>query len=146
MQPRSIFLAAAVLVAAGCTPNDSEMSAVNPAILESEDQSVAAGAAMHPSQDPARTNQCAELTGQAMRDCLERAQYMPENAQGMAVEASTRRQDPNQIDPALRARAAHDDEMRNPNDPGNAMPRVGVEGQIDETTAEGTDDDNPDQR
>jgi hypothetical protein len=137
MYRRITPLAAFLFTVAGCTPNDGDVSAIDTDAIAPLDQSVQAGA-VHPTQDPARQRRCDELTGEEMRACLERAQYMPENAVGLADEASTRRQDPEQIDPALRERARFDDEMRNERNPDNTGPRVGVEGQVDETTGDGS--------
>lgn len=137
MYRRVAPMAAFLFTVAGCTPNDADVSAVDRDALRATDTAVQAGA-VHPSQDPARQRRCDELAGEEMRACLERAQYLPENAQGLADEAATRRQDPAQIDPALRERARFDDEMRNTRNPDNARRPVGVEGQVDETRGEGT--------
>lgn len=132
MYRRITPLAAFLFTVAGCTPNDGDVSAVDPDVLAPADQAVQAGA-VHPTQDPARQRRCDELAGEEMRACLERAQYMPENAQGLADEASTRRQDPAQMDPALREQARFDDEVRDSRNPDVSAPRVGVEGLVDET-------------
>lgn len=89
--------------AIGCTPDAGGPAVVAPELLEPEGIE---GFEHDPELDElARLGRCEELDGQRQRECLERAQYLPEHAEGVPDDPGLiRRLDPEQADPNRRRR------------------------------------------
>jgi len=110
---KNVLVLVGIAFVVGCTPNDNNQSALDKSVVAPDQVPAAARPASGNGlvEQAARDRRCDELQGQAMRDCLERAQYVPENAQGLPGEPGTRRQDPDQVAPDPAERPPHVDDL-----------------------------------
>lgn len=105
-----------IVALAACTPDDGDQSAVDPSLLEPQqaEQQLPDGALKDPDaelEELARAGRCEELQGPRLSRCLERAQYLPENAVGLPDDpGAIRRRDPEQphLEPERRIGEHHD--------------------------------------
>lgn len=93
IRPATLLLTLTLCTLGACTSGDPESGVVDDELLRPQSPQVQREGLTAEQGDPSRTGNCPQLSGQALRDCMERAQYQPEGSQPRHTERLPQRRE-----------------------------------------------------